>query len=302
MRDIQRINTEKVERLRELASSVRRRDLQVVHGARLGHVGGELSAIDILVTLYFAVLRIDPNRPDDPERDRFILSKGHSAVALYTTLAHAGFFPLEELHTFAQPLSHLNGHPDRKKVPGVETNTGPLGHGLPVAVGAALAAKLQDSSWRVFALTGDGELQEGSNWEAAMSAAHYKLDNLTVIVDRNRLQQGAGTEQTNQLDPLDEKWRSFGWSVREVDGHNFEELLATFGQVPFEEGKPTCLIANTHKGQGVSFMKDNVAWHHKVPNEAEYNTALKELDELAQRLNTPANGKVATPQPEKVEV
>src|SRR5690349_3748144 len=178
MRDIQRINTEKVERLRELASSVRRRDLQVVHGARLGHVGGELSAIDILVTLYFAVLRIDPSRPDDPERDRFILSKGHSAVALYTTLAHAGFFPLEELETFAQPLSRLNGHPDRNKVPGVETNTGPLGHGLPVAVGSALASKLTEAMWRVFVLTGDGELQEGSNWEAAMSAAHFQLDNL----------------------------------------------------------------------------------------------------------------------------
>src|SRR5213080_3739280 len=245
----QRVDTEKVERLRQLASSVRRRDLQVVHGAKLGHVGGEMSAIDILVTLYFAVLRIDPGRPDDPERDRFILSKGHSAVALYTTLAYRGFFPREELETFAQPLSHLNGHPDRNKVPGVETNTGPLGHGLPVAVGAALAAKLQDSSWRVFALTGDGELQEGSNWEAAMSAAHYKLDNLTVIVDRNRLQQGAGTEQTNSLDPLDDKWRAFGWSVREVDGHDYSVLLDTFAQVPFEPGKPSCIIANTHKGQ-----------------------------------------------------
>jgi transketolase len=150
MREMQQGKREKVEMLRDLASAVRRRDLQVVHEARLGHVGGEISATDILVTLYFAVLRIDANRPDDPERDRFILSKGHSAVALYTTLAHAGFFPLEELKTFAQPLFKLNGHPDRKKVPGVETNTGPLGHGLPAAVGAALAAKLQDSSWRVF--------------------------------------------------------------------------------------------------------------------------------------------------------
>src|SRR5207248_9174558 len=161
MRDTQRGNTEKVERLRELASSVRRWDLQTVHGAKLGHVGGEMSATDILVTLYFSVLQIDPSRPDDPDRDRFILSKGHSAVALYTTLAHRGFFPIEQLDTFAQPLSKLNGHPDRNKVPGVETNTGPLGHGLPVAVGAALAAKLQDCSWRVCALTGAGELQAG---------------------------------------------------------------------------------------------------------------------------------------------
>jgi transketolase len=277
----QRIDTEKVEKLQKLASSVRRRDLQVVHGAKLGHVGGEMSAIDILVTLYFAVLRIDPGRPNDPERDRFILSKGHSAVALYTTLAYRGFIAREELDTFAQPLSRLNGHPDRNKVPGVETNTGPLGHGLPVAVGAALAAKLQDSSWRVFALTGDGELQEGSNWEAAMSAAHYKLDNLTVIVDRNRLQQGDWTEQTMHLEPLAEKWRAFGWSVREVDGHNIAQLLETFAHVPFEAGKPNCIIAHTHKGQGVSFIRDKAAWHHRVPNAEELAMALEELEEVA---------------------
>jgi transketolase len=277
----QRIDTEKVEKLQKLASSVRRRDVQVVHGAKLGHVGGEMSAIDILVTLYFAVLRIDPGRPNDPERDRFILSKGHSAVALYTTLAYRGFIAREELDTFAQPLSRLNGHPDRNKVPGVETNTGPLGHGLPVAVGAALAARLQDSSWRVFALTGDGELQEGSNWEAAMSAAHYKLDNLTVIVDRNRLQQGDWTEQTMHLEPLADKWRAFGWSVREVDGHNIAQLLETFAQVPFEAGKPNCIIAHTHKGQGVSLMRDKAAWHHRVPNAEELATALKELEEVA---------------------
>src|SRR5438067_317913 len=277
MIDTQRGNTEKVERLRKLASSVRRWDLQVVHGAKLGHVGGEMSATDILVTLYFAVLRIDPSRPDDPERDRFILSKGHSAVALYTTLAHAGFFPLEELKTFAQPLSRLNGHPDRNKVPGVETNTGPLGHGLPVAVGAALAAKLQDSSWRVFALTGDGELQEGSNWEAAMTAHHYKLDNLTVIVDRNRIQQGDFTENTVQLDPLAPKWSSFGFAVREVDGHNHEELMQVFQSLPLEPAKPTCIIANTIKGKGVSFAENKPAWHHGVPTREQLFTAAEEL-------------------------
>jgi transketolase len=274
------VDAQQVEKLRQLAGSVRRRDLQIVHGAKLGHVGGEMSAIDILVTLYFAVLHVDPARPDDPERDRFILSKGHSAVALYTTLAHRGFIPMEQLDTFAQPLSKLNGHPDRNKVPGVETNTGPLGHGLPVAVGAALAAKLQDSSWRVFVLTGDGELQEGSNWEAAMAAAHYKLDNLTVIVDRNRLQQGDWTEQTMHLEPLADKWRAFGWSVVEVDGHNIAQLLQTFARVPFEAGKPNCIIAHTHKGQGVSLMRDKAAWHHKVPNAEELAIALKELEEV----------------------
>jgi len=275
------VDAQQVEKLRRLAGSIRQRDLQVVYGAKLGHIGGEMSAIDILVTLYFAVLHVDPARPDDPERDRFILSKGHSAVALYTTLAHRGFMPLAQLATFAQPLSQLNGHPDRNKVAGVETNTGPLGHGLPVAVGAALAAKLQDCSWRVFALTGDGELQEGSNWEAAMAAAHYKLDNLTVIVDRNRLQQGDWTEQTMHLEPLADKWRAFGWAVTEVDGHNIAQLLQTFDRLPFEAGKPNCIIAHTHKGQGVSLMRDKAAWHHKVPNADELALALKELEEVA---------------------
>ena len=281
MIDVQQVDIQMVETLRRMAASVRRRDLQTVFGAKLGHVGGELSATDILVTLYFAVLRIDPERPDDPDRDRFILSKGHSAVALYTTLAHRGFIPMEQLDTFAQPLSKLNGHPDRNKVPGVETNTGPLGHGLPVAVGAALAAKLQDASWRVFALTGDGELQEGSNWEAAMSAAHYKLDNLVVIVDRNRLQQGDWTEQTMHLEPLADKWRAFGWAVVEVDGHSILQLLQTFARLPLEPGKPSCIIAHTHKGQGVSIMRDKAAWHHKVPNAEELAQALRELEEVA---------------------
>ena len=268
----------KVDKLRSLATAVRRRDLEMIYRARLGHIGGDFSATDILVTLYFDVLRIDPKRPDDPERDRFILSKGHSAGALYTTLAYAGFFPLEELDTFAQPLSRLNGHPNRVKVPGVETNTGPLGHGLPVAVGCAVGAKMDGASWRTFVVTGDGELQEGSNWEAAMSAAHYKLDNLTVIVDRNGLQQGDFTERTMHLDPLADKWRAFGWSVREVNGHDHGALLDTFEQLPFEWGKPNCIIAHTHKGYGVSFMRDRPAWHHKVPNAEEYARALEELD------------------------
>lgn len=272
------VDAQRVERLRKLASSVRRRDLQMVYEARLGHIGGDFSATDILVTLYFNVLRVDPSRPDAPERDRFILSKGHCAGALYTTLAHAGFFPLEDLNTFAQPLSRLNGHPDRNKVPGVETNTGPLGHGLPVAVGCALAAKMDGAAWRTIVLTGDGELQEGSNWEAALSAAHYKLDNLTVIVDRNGLQQGDFTERTMSLDPLADKWRAFGWSVREVNGHDFTALLDVFDQLPFDWGRPNCIIAHTHKGQGVSFMRDRAAWHHRVPTAEEFAQALQELD------------------------
>ena len=271
-------NTKKVERLRELATKIRRRDLEMIYTAKLGHIGGDFSATDILVTLYFSVLHVDPRRPDDPERDRFILSKGHSAGALYTTLAHAGYFPIDELATFAQPLSRLNGHPNRVKVPGVETNTGPLGHGLPVAVGCAVGAKMDGASWRTYVITGDGELQEGSNWEAAMCAAHYKLDNLTVIVDRNGLQQGDFTERTMHLDPLADKWRAFGWVVREVNGHDYAALLDVFEQLPFEWGKPNCVIAHTHKGQGVSFMRDRPAWHHKVPSAEEYARALHELD------------------------
>jgi transketolase len=275
------LDRQQVDKLAKLANAVRRRDLQMIYNAKLGHIGGDLSATDILVTLYFAVLRVNPQAPNTPDRDRFILSKGHCAGALYTTLAHAGFFPMEELDTFVQPLSRLNGHPDCNKVPGVETNTGPLGHGLPVAVGSALASKLTESTWRVFVLTGDGELQEGSNWEAAMSAAHFRLDNLVVIVDRNRLQQGDLTERTMHLDPLADKWRAFGWSVEEVDGHDYAQLLDVFARAPFESGKPTCIIANTHKGKGVSFMQDKAAWHHKVPNSEEFAAALKELEEVA---------------------
>jgi transketolase len=269
----------KVEELRRRAYANRAQALTMIHRAGLGHAGGDLSSMDILTTLYGAVLRVDPARPADPDRDRFFMSKGHCTGALYSTLAEAGFFPREELATYMQPLSRLNGHPDRKSTPGVETNTGPLGHGLPVAVGTAIAAKLQGASWRTFVLTGDGELQEGSNWEAAMAAAHYGLDNLTLIVDRNRLQQGDGTETTNHLEPLAEKWRAFGWAVREVDGHDYAALLEAFRSLPFKIGRPNCLIAHTHKGQGVSFMRDQVGWHHRVPNEEELSAALRELRE-----------------------
>jgi transketolase len=263
--------------LAERARKVRRRDLEMVYRAKLGHLGGEFSATDILVTLYLAVLRIDPRDPGAPDRDRFVLSKGHAAAALYSTLAEAGFIPIEELPTFMAPLSRLNGHPDRTKVPGVETNTGPLGHGLPVAVGMALAARMDRSSRRTFVLTGDGELQEGSMWEAVMAAGHFALDNLIVIVDRNRLQQGDATEATIGLEPLADKWRAFGWGVREVDGHDHAALLAAFGEVPFVHGKPSVLIAHTHKGNGVSFMTDRTEWHHRIPTAAEMELAREEL-------------------------
>lgn len=261
--------------IEDLARRVRLSDLEMIGRARLGHIGGDFSVVDILATLYGAVLNVDPARPDDPERDRFVLSKGHSAGALYATLAHCGFFPLAELESFAQPLSALNGHPNRTKVPGVETNTGPLGHGFPVAVGCALAAKLQGSRRRTFVVLGDGELQEGSNWEAAMTASHYDLASLTAIVDRNRLQQGARTEETKQLEPLADKWSSFGWEVRVVDGHEYAELLSSLD--PSSTGRPACVIANTVKGRGVSFMEDRVEWHHKVPTAEQVVAAREEL-------------------------
>jgi transketolase len=194
---------------------------------------------------------------------------------LYSTLAHCGFIPLAALDTFAQPLSALNGHPNRTKVPGVETNTGPLGHGFPVAVGHAVGATLQGSGRRTFVVMGDGELQEGSNWEAAMTASHYGLANLTAIVDRNRLQQGARTEETKQLEPLADKWAAFGFEVRVVDGHDYAQLLDAFG--PSTTGRPVAVIANTVKGKGVSFMEDRVEWHHKVPSADQVAVALKEL-------------------------
>jgi transketolase len=263
------------EMLRRRANQSRSTDLRMIGRAGLGHVGGDLSVLDILTTLFFAVLRVDPEEPGWADRDRFVLSKGHTAGALYTTLAAAGFFGEAELQTFAGPLSPLNGHPNRTKVPGVETNTGPLGHGLPVAVGMAVAAKLAGSQRQVYVVLGDGELQEGSNWEAAMTAGHRGLGNLTAVVDRNRLQQGARTEATNALDPLDDKWRSFGWDVVELDGHDHLALLAAFEGERGE--RPRCVIANTTKGRGVSFMEDRVEWHHKVPTSEQITVAVAEL-------------------------
>jgi len=262
-------------RLTEAARHIRRSILTTVGTAKLGHVGGDLSVTDILTTLFFGVLRYDAAFPKWPDRDRFILSKGHCSIALYSTLALAGFIPESLLPSFAAPLSPLNGHPNRRKVPGVESNTGPLGHGLPVGVGCAIAARLARAQWRTFVVLGDGELQEGSNWEAAMAAGHRHLSSLTAIVDRNRLQQGAKTEDTNALEPLADKWRSFGWDVVEIDGHDYDALYAATSARG--STKPRCVIANTHKGRGVSFMEDGVEWHHKVPSPAQIEAALAEI-------------------------
>ncbi len=257
------------------AKETRRSVLTMIAGAGLGHVGGDLSVTDILTTLFAGVLRIDPTNPTWRERDRFVMSKGHCAASLYSTLAHTGYFSPDALSTFMKPLSALNGHPNRVEVPGVETNSGPLGHGLPVGVGQAMGAKLTATGARVFVVLGDGEMQEGSNWEALMAGAHNSLDNLTIVVDRNRLQQGARTEETNRLEPFADKLRSFGWEVREIDGHDYTALLRAFE--PARGTAPVAVLANTIKGKGVSFMEDRVEWHHKVPNPEQLALALEEL-------------------------
>ena len=257
------------------AQRTRRLIVSTIAKAGQGHVGGDLSVTDILTSLFFRDLSIDPSAPQRPDRDRLILSKGHCSVALYSTLAGCGFFPVDELSTFMAPMSPLNGHPNRTKVPGVETNTGPLGHGLPVGVGAALGARLTGLDYRVVVVTGDGEMQEGSNWEALMAGAQYQLSNLVLIIDRNRLQQGARTEDTNGLDPLDDKLRAFGWETRSAGGHDFAALAASLQ--PSTTGGPVAVIARTIKGKGVSFMEDRVEWHHKVPTAAQVEQALEEL-------------------------
>ena len=264
--------------LRHKANWIRLSAMTMNHHARLGHTGGDLSSADILAVLFLGgILQVDPAQPRWPQRDRFILSKGHGAAAYYSTLAARGFFPLEQLGTYMDPLSMLNGHPDRNKLPGIEANTGPLGHGLPIAVGAALAARMRKESWRVFVLTGDGELQEGSNWEAAMTAQHYGLDHLTVIVDRNRIQQGDFTENTIRMEPLAERFRAFGFAVAEIDGHSTAALDDRLSHLPIEPGKPSCIVANTIKGKGVSFAENQPAWHHGVPTGEQLAAAAKEL-------------------------
>lgn len=265
-------------RVRARANGMRKRLLRMIARAGFGHPGGDLSATDILASLYFDILRIDPAEPLAPGRDRFFMSKGHCSGALYTALAGAGFMPEEELDTYLEPESRLNGHPNRLYLPGVETNTGPLGHGFPVAVGVAIAGQIDGADYRVYALTGDGELQEGSMWEAAMFAGHRKLGNLTAIVDRNRLQQGARTEETNALEPLADKWKAFGWDVVELDGHDHAALLGVLDGTRELRDRPLCVIAHTTKGKGVSFMNDQASWHHGAPNREQLEQALAELD------------------------
>jgi transketolase len=267
--------------LKRKSIQYRKTILTIIKNANAGHTGGSLSCVDILNVLYNYVLNVSPANFTDPNRDRYIQSKGHSVEALFTVLADQGFYAKKELDTLNQFQSHFIGHPTRK-VNGIEHNTGALGHGLSVSVGIALAGKKDECSYRVYTLLGDGELEEGSNWEASMSAAHYELDNLIVIVDRNTLQITGRTEDVSQLAPLEDKFRAFGYAVREVNGNDVEELVRIFDQVPFEKGKPSLILAHTTKGKGISFIEDQVDWHHHVPNDEEFAVAISEL-QLAEK-------------------
>ncbi len=273
--------------LERLAWRHRRKLLEIIKHAGAGHTGGSLSCLDILTVLYHRVMKISPATRLDPARDRYVQSKGHSVEALFVVLAARGFFPEAELDTLCQYQSHFVGHPTRK-VPGVEQNTGALGHGLPICVGAAIGGKLDGAAFRVFTLLGDGELAEGSNWEAAMAASHYNLDNLTAILDCNTLQITGHTRDVMNSEPVAEKFAAFGWAVRTVDGHNFAELTAAL-EKPLEPGKPSVVIARTTKGRGISFMENVGKWHHGVPNDDEYTRALAEIDaQLAHLEEVPA--------------
>jgi len=272
-----RPRAEVVAHLRQAAYELRRRDPLMISHAGNGHIGGDYSIADVLVSLVLYELNLDPSNPLSPDRDRLVLSKGHSAGALYTAMALAGYFDPSELMTYMDPLSRLNGHPNRLYIPGIEANTGPLGHGLPFSVGSAIAAQLDGSPRRTVVLLGDGEMQEGSNWEAMMCAAHYRLENLVALIDRNHLQQGDTTEGTMALEPLPAKARAFGFRVLEIDAHDFDQIIDAFEQPP-EPDQPTMIIAHSHKGYPVSFMMDNVGWHHHVPTSDEIDRILIELE------------------------
>ena len=272
------METVDIKELEKTASEARRLIVEMLICAGCGHPGGALSSIDVMTALYFNVMKIDPQNAKWSDRDRFILSKGHSSIALYAMLHLRGFIDRETLMTFRQDNSSLCGHPDMHKVSGVEMSTGSLGHGLSVGIGLATSARMDNKDFRVFVMMGDGETQEGSVWEAAMYAGHHKLDNLTGIIDRNRVQIDGFTEDILSLEPYKEKWESFGWEVREVDGHNMEEIISCIRKAPFKKRKPSMIIANTIKGKGISFMENNPAWHGGGLKGENADVALKEVN------------------------
>ena len=266
--------------LKKIANEVRKGIVTSVHSAKAGHPGGSLSAADVFTYLYFEEMNIDPTDPKKADRDRFVLSKGHTAPGLYSVLAQRGYFPVEDLKTLRHIGSYLQGHPDMKHIPGVDMSSGSLGQGISAAVGMALSAKLSHDDYRVYTLLGDGECEEGEVWEACMAAAHYKLDNLCAVLDYNHLQIDGNIDDVISPEPFASKFESFGWNVLNVNGHDFDELRNAFNQAKNEKGKPTMIIAHTIKGKGVSFMENNYAWHGTAPNDEQYETAMKELGGL----------------------
>lgn len=265
-------------RLQSIALNLRKDILTEVFSASSGHPGGSLSIVEILTSLYYDEMNIDPANPHMEDRDRFVLSKGHACPALYAVLAEKGFFPKEELKKFRQVDSILQGHPDMKKVSGVDMSTGSLGQGLSAACGMAMSSKMYSSPWNVYAIVGDGEVQEGIIWEAAMSAANYKLDNLAVFLDSNGLQIDGRVEDVMDIGLINDKFKAFGWNVIEIDGHDFDQIFAALDMFKETVGKPTMIIAKTVKGKGVSFMENLAKWHGSAPNEEQYNEAMKELE------------------------
>lgn len=268
---------EKIEDLEKMANEVRKGIIEAVYNGQSGHPGGSLSVADILTVLYFNELNIDEKNPKWEERDRLVLSKGHCSPALYSCLANRGFFPVEDLKTFRKIDSYLQGHPDMKKIPGVDMTTGSLGQGLSSAVGMAMAGKMDKKDYRVYCILGDGEIEEGQVWEAAMAAHKYKLDNLCVIVDNNNLQIDGTIEEVMSPYPIDEKFKSFGFEIIKIDGHNMQEIMDAFDVAKHVKNKPVCIIAKTIKGKGVSYMENQVGWHGKAPNEEQYKIAMEEL-------------------------
>lgn len=270
--------------LMKTANEVRKGIVTAVHSAKSGHPGGSLSAADIYTYLYFEEMNIDPKDPKKADRDRFVLSKGHTAPGYYSTLAHRGFFPVEDLTTLRKVGSYLQGHPDMKHIPGVDMSSGSLGQGISAAVGMAISAKLSDDDYRVYTLLGDGEIQEGQVWEASMLAGHRKLDNLVVIVDNNNLQIDGKITDVNSPYPIDKKFEAFNFHVINIDGHDFEQIAAAFAEARATKGMPTAIIAKTVKGKGVSFMENQASWHGTAPNDEQYKVAMEDLEKVGEAL------------------
>jgi transketolase len=277
---MQKLNKDAKTRLEKIAVQIRRNVLRLMKAGRMGHIGGALSSVDILTGLYFKVMRVDPQNPNWQQRDRFVLSAGHKCLALYATLAEKGFFNHAILDTYGALCSRLGGHPDMYKVPGVETNTGALGHGLSIAGGMAMGLGMDSLDAKVYVIMGDGELAEGSNWEAAAAASHHRLDNLLVFVDRNRLQISGKTIDVMNYEPLDKRWRTFGWSVREIDGHDMRQIVENATDIPFEKNRPSLIIANTVKSKGLSFAENKVDYHYWKATDEDLVIAERELDDI----------------------